>query len=215
MSKAYDEEKAYFRRRVRIFGRVWIAFDPGDRWTGVAVLALNDFLGAYAEAFVLDAEASDWVEPVRYLKRLLALADPKLVTVLAEDYRTRPQGHQAFSRGTTLRLLGALESAAEIAGCAWGTIAPGSPDDLKLLKLGTLFSAWEKEWPRPGDSDWRHARSAWRVLGQHLAFRESATFAKLRRAKLRPARATYVEVETGLRAPPTLFSWCAAPRRAR
>jgi hypothetical protein len=90
-------------------------------------------------------------------------------TIVTEAYHVRPQGHQAFSRGETLQLIGALRYFADARGCAWHDVPAGDPDrELELLGLSRFIARWQELWPNARAAAWHHARSAWRALGFHL-----------------------------------------------
>jgi hypothetical protein len=100
----------------------WLAVDPGDRWVGYARLQLNAGI-VTAQTGTIDAT-----------KRSFRLVVDAVLgaafhgTIVTEAYHVRPQGHQAFSRGETLQLIGALRYFADARGCAWHDVPAGDPD---------------------------------------------------------------------------------------
>lgn len=143
---------------------IYFAFDPGERWTGFARLARTGARTWRADAGVLDGTPYHRAAQLLDLQLLdLQLGDGSEETVVvAEDYHVRPVGHQRFTSGIPLRLLGALEYVSS--GRAQFFLEPSAPADegLELLGISHLLSDLR------GDPRWEHARSAWRVLGMHL-----------------------------------------------
>lgn len=91
----------------------------------------------------------------------------RTISVVAEDFRIRAQGSNTFSRGETLRLLGALEYVAERNGNPWHVVPAADPDRaLRELVLGTYLKPWREHWP--STETLQHARSALRVIASHL-----------------------------------------------
>lgn len=157
----------------RALSRLWIAFDPGERWTGVAGL-LSSGVNHQAEAYVLDADELGPYQPGDYLASVLQRLSGRFrSTVIAEEYRQRPVGHQRWAGGGTLRLLGVLEYVTRRWEATWEQQLPGDPDEeLGLLKLTPWLNRWQELWPVRVDRTWRHALAAWRVLGKHLLWKD-------------------------------------------
>jgi hypothetical protein len=145
-------------RRMKNLGR-YIAIDPGEVWLGMAALEIN-LDGVLAESRVLHLPSRPHIGSV-----IDDLAIHFPATIICEDYRVQPVGHQRFSGGDTLKVIGALEAHALNSGCRFFTIQPGSADEVE-----DLFGGWMQEWREQFQvaSQWRHAMSAWRVLGRHL-----------------------------------------------
>jgi hypothetical protein len=169
----------------------FIAVDPGEAWVGIAMLEIRGTRWQ-AESRVLKVDAR---------QHLLEVAQDALTwapaIILAEDFRVRPVGHNSFSGGYTLKLLGALEAVTRIRDATWLTMLPGPAADLEMLQLGRFVR--RADWA-PSSPQWRHALSAWRVLGRHLLTEEREAMEKLRKIK----------------EPKTEFSkTCLAPRTRR
>ena len=152
----------------------FIALDPGEAWVGIAMLEVRGVWWR-AESRVINVHARE---------HILEVAQDALVwapaIILAEDYRVRPLGHNAFTAGYTLKLLGALEAVTRLKDATWSTMMPGPSADLEMLQLGRFIRPvdWEPKSPQ-----WRHAVSAWRILGRHMLTEERDAMEKLRRVK--------------------------------
>lgn len=157
----------------------FIGVDPGDRWVGIALLEIRG-VNWKAESRVLDVSArSSMLELVEDILNWIP------AKIIAEDYRVRPVGHQAFTGGYTLRLLGALEIYTAMKLGTWITMLPGPAMDLDMLHLGRFIRP-SYHTPSPG-GHWRHAFSAWRVLGRHLMMEEKQFLERLRLTKTNSA----------------------------
>lgn len=140
-----------------------IAIDPGERWTGIAVMQVMPELSVWLFG-VLDSR-KDYLRPVTVLESVLSRT-PNPFLVL-EDYRVRPVGHQRFTRGITLRAIGALEYVARRSEVEQTKIPPGNIDqELNRLGIDRILRRWRKNWTRV--TNWEHGRSAWRLMGQHV-----------------------------------------------
>ena len=137
--------------------RLIIGVDPGDRWTGVAQL-LIDRQSLVLSTFVLDGAN-------RSINEIVDLTIPAIeCTVIAEEFRQRPIGHQRFGGGLTSRLLGALEYKSVLFKGQWSTVQAGAPSAVWGYPIGLMLKYWKQHWPRESDSRWEHALSAWRVI---------------------------------------------------
>lgn len=142
--------------------RVFIAIDPGERWTGLAVL--TSFEDAAILLIGVIDNGDDHFRQVGIIDEILQKV--KGIPVLClEDYRVRPVGHQRFTRGQTLRALGALEYVARRKGVPTVMVQPGNiKSDLKAFGVTRLLKAWKPA--IPGSSD--HAQSALRILAHSV-----------------------------------------------
>lgn len=166
---------------------IYVGIDPGARWTGVAILHRRE-KRVTLHTMVIDGD-DDLYLPVGWLASYLKGWSPG--RVIAESFRVRPVGHQAFSNVSTARLLGALEWETYRQGWSWSVEPPGDiARDLERLKLAKILASWRSSWPESGDARWGHALSAWRVLGFGIARVEPELLLALsrsRRSENRPA----------------------------
>lgn len=89
--------------------------------------------------------------------------------IICEKYQARQQGHNTFDGLWTSQLIGGLRYVAESDGSVWHTVPPGDPNrHLKAMGLERYIEKWQSLCPKPNHANWHHARSAWRVLAQHL-----------------------------------------------
>lgn len=156
----------------------FIGIDPGEKWVGIAMLEVRGSRW-HAETRVLSVAAR---------RNLLEVVEDVLIwapaTIIAEDYRVRPVGHQRFTQGYTLRLLGALEVTAIKLG-KWITLLPGPSAELEMLQLGRFIN--RQDWGQHTNPNWQHALSAWRIVGRHLMAEEPKMLERLRKIK-KPTR---------------------------
>lgn len=153
----------------------FLAIDPGDVWVGLAYLQIEG-RHWHAETRVLcrqqEKSFSETVQSIFATGSMLAKAraEPKSESVvICESYQQRPVGHQAFSGGQTLQLIGALRYVTEhlIRPNRWMTVMPGNPDkELPQLPINEYLNIWSPYWPDNRSTGWRHARAAWRVLAR-------------------------------------------------
>jgi hypothetical protein len=146
----------------------FIALDPGDVWCGYAMLEY-DPEGLLDHRYFL-TEARVFHVPSR--RTLLDAVSDILyglpAIVIAEDYAVRPVSFNRFSKGSTLRLLGALEFKTQQYLAQWNTV-PAGPWERDLPKLsGNMFDIWTQDWYQPKRAAWGHAKSAWRVMFMYL-----------------------------------------------
>lgn len=154
-----------------------IGIDPGERWVGLAALWIDlKQRVVHGESRVFDAEPRGFAKTIRAVVPLSTLG----TIFAAEDFRVRPLGHNAFTYGVTLRLLGGLQYAVEQHGHKWELIPPGKTREVPMI-FGSLLDAWRDEWPLNRDPHWEHCLSAWRVLGRYLLRHDPAVLAVLRK----------------------------------
>lgn len=138
-----------------------VGVDPGNRWTGVATL-LVDATHISAIMLVLDSQAYS----IKFLTDVIIHDQAK--TVVAEEYRNRPIGHQRFNAPLTPRLLGALEYRAISVGATWAKIPAAPFDAVKAFPIWKRIEVWKEHCQAPTDHRWSHAFSAWRVLSAYV-----------------------------------------------
>ncbi len=152
----------------------FIAIDPGEVWCGMATFEYQPPKDPYdrsrhgtgficADSRVLQVPSRGMVKTVT--EALWSLP----ATVVCEDYQVRPVGHARFSKGETLRLIGALHMySSQSRNSPFQLIPPGDAEkELPLLSCGFL-EPWMVDWPRAKHERWNHARSAWRVLLRYM-----------------------------------------------
>jgi hypothetical protein len=105
--------------------------------------------------------------------------------VVCEDFRIRKAGHQRFSRGDTLRLIGALEyGVSSVDAFKFYLIPPNDHGERETRELfGRVLASYRRTWPRRKDPAWGHCLSAWRVLGNHLFHHERDVLLRLLQRK--------------------------------
>lgn len=141
-----------------------LAFDPGEAWCGMAALCINRKKGELlAETRVINVRDRTFNATVDECT-LIGLP----ATVACEDYRVRPVGHQRWTQGITIQLIGAIRYISEAQGCKLHTIPPGNAEKEVPDISGDFLSAWREKWQKPNDPEWNHAISAWRVLLRQL-----------------------------------------------
>lgn len=154
---------------------LWIGVDPGDRWTGIATLyeTKKHYEGG---AFLVDGTKDLYLatDVVRgWLQTFSA-------QVVVEDFRTRPVGHQSWSRSGALRFVGALELIARDHAVRIYTVPPGPPRELRALGLDCVLDVWQPTWVG-FNAQWTHAASAWRALARRFLVADPACVDRLRR----------------------------------
>ena len=155
---------------------LYVGIDPGERWVGMAILALRSDGSADTDSRVYDvANHGGYVGMTKDIIGMIPHNAPTMMVV--EDFQIRTVGHQTFGRGTTLRMIGALEYAVDkIRQFTWDMVPPG--DHLEAIELfGKPLWNTAKGWPtkRRWAEQWHHCLSAWRVLGHHLMHRHPST----------------------------------------
>ena len=157
-----------------------IGIDPGDRWTGIALLQTDDEGHEwYAESYVIDQLTRNnlYFVPRRLRVVLDELSfsslggDVDQLTVVIEDYQLRAAGHQKWAAGKTLRVIGAIEYFLSLyPRVRVETVQPADPlAEVPQLPIAKLIYPWRDEtWPQPHHGTWIHALSAWRVLGRRM-----------------------------------------------
>lgn len=141
-----------------------VGIDPGERWTGFAVLDLSMTAPWRAQAGVLDASEDLYrvTDRARYLS-------PPDSHVAIEEYHVRPAGHQQWTRAMTVRLIGSIEYALrESTAKTFFYPAGDASKDLGLLNISRSIMSWKREHWTPRKKQWSHALSAWRILGLHM-----------------------------------------------
>ena len=148
---------------------LYIAIDPGESWCGFAALEVTSKNEVRVEARTYSVKARHgYLRMVHDIVDLLPHARP--AHVIAEDFQIRHSGHQRFSRGNTLRFLGALEfGVTSVDAFQFFLIPPNDHGEQETKELfGRVLSSYRKTWPKRKHPAWGHCVSAWRVLGNHL-----------------------------------------------
>lgn len=142
-----------------------LGIDPGEAWCGFAALQMERrFLRVQASTFSTDNR-----NVFRMVQTLLPFPKYENVTVVCEDFQVRPVGHQRFTRGQTLRLIGALEYHVINQGWLWRLIPPGKwQRELPQIFGNNFLSSYREHWPDKTNPQWDHCLSAWRVIGRYL-----------------------------------------------
>lgn len=139
-----------------------LAFDPGDVWCGMAALDWDNGEDIVAESRVIHLASRSLLGFLRYIDFMLP------AYVVCEDFRVQAVGHNRFSAGHTLRLIGALETITVLnPKSRWAIVPPGNAK----REVPELFNGWYERWEafrNDRDANWRHAQSAWRVMGRFL-----------------------------------------------
>lgn len=149
---------------------LYIGLDPGESWCGFAALEITTRNEVRVEARTYHVPAHrGYLQMSRDLMELIPRNRDAHFAV--EDFRIRRSGHQRFSRGDTLRFLGALEYAVACrAQSQFFLIPPNDHGERETRDLfGKVLISYRKTWkPRAAHATWGHCLSAWRVLGNHL-----------------------------------------------
>lgn len=157
----------------------YVAVDPGDRWVGVVVMDHHAIDRLVTWPAVFDIRESSMVDVAKLITNELRVDDD--VQLIIESFQHRPLGHQSFNAGLTSRLIGALEFGASMLDAALYFIPPGSPDEAEKL-FGSFIEHYSKQFAE--HPQWRHALSAWRVLGLHLVMKNLRLLKQCRRARI-------------------------------
>jgi hypothetical protein len=154
------------------------AIDPGDRWVELA--SMREFISPKLgrrwglSIAVLDRQGLTMRSTVDIALRGV----PTIVIV--EEFRARLQGHQAFSKLETPRLIGAIEYA-HVKPLAF--VPSGDPSEVNRL-LGDIPKLWKGGMDAKGfdagRSLWNHGWSAWRCLAIWLLHQETSLLEQLR-----------------------------------
>lgn len=163
---------------------LYVGIDPGDAHVGFAALEITDNEEVRVESRTYSVESHrGYIRMAHDILDLLPHA--KRTHIACEDYRIRKVGHQAFSAGMTLRLIGALEYGAhEINAFSFTTVAPTDHMEQVTRELfGRVLFNYRNHWPKSRHPGWRHCLSAWRVLGQHLMLTERELLLSIRKKK--------------------------------
>lgn len=153
----------------------FLAIDPGERWLGLAGLS-NNGTSWNAYAMVVDMKPATVYDTVHALS---AMTVNKETTVLCEEYRPRPQGHNRFSKHSTIRLIGALEYAFADQGKTVQYVTPQTFALSEVLFGPRTLREWQERWNQHGSQRWEHSLSAWRILAYHLSRRHQDTVVAL------------------------------------
>lgn len=159
--------------------KTWIGIDPGDRWTGIAVIQEISKSELRAEAGVIDGQDDIY----RTVDLLPTFLNPG-TSVIVEQYSVRPVGHQWFTKALAIRLIGAIEYVSRKQRCTFTMVPPGDPTDV-VTKMGIDSFIKSVVGIPLRDKRWRHALSAWRVLALHLLKNEVDIFRRLRSRAVR------------------------------
>lgn len=150
---------------------LYIGIDPGASWCGFAAMELLSPKSVRVEARTYDVQARRG-----YLQMTKDILDMiprgRETTFIAEDFRIRKSGHQRFSRGDTLRFLGALEYGVSCRpNSHFYLVQPNDHGEKETRELfGRVLLKYRGAWPEKTHATWGHCVSAWRVLGNHLMF---------------------------------------------
>lgn len=149
---------------------IYVSLDPGEVWTGLAVLRNLGDRSWRGDIAVLNGR-SNYLRPVYVIEKLFEIRDKReFMSIIAEEYQVRPVGHQRFTMARTARLLGALEFICQRENVPWSTIPANSPTPnlLRALGLSRIFNTWKPSWKNRSDARWAHGVSAWRILATYL-----------------------------------------------
>lgn len=158
---------------------LFVGIDPGERWCGLATLEIERNRYARTNAAVYDLTDNVLGELVHKITNIAHHNGH--IRYVIEDFQVRPVGHQSFTRGNTLRFIGALEYALYLRDITPRYIKPGKPEE--ALRILPILQTWNTGETR-GDTRWKHALSAWRVLGLHLLTTLPLVVDRLRNATL-------------------------------
>lgn len=168
---------------------LYIGVDPGEAWCGFAALDITSEGIVRVEARTYKIAAHDgYLQMARDLINLLPHSKKTHLTI--EDFRIRRSGHQSFSRGETLRFIGALEFGCEqLTMFTHSVIPPSDHGDRETKELfGRVLINYRKQWPKPRHPAWGHCVSAWRVLGHSLMQHEREVLITLRKGRKKSHR---------------------------
>lgn len=162
---------------------LYVGIDPGESWCGFAALdTTNKEVRVEARTYSINAHGG-------YLRMAHDLIDliphNRPCHIIAEDFRIRRSGHQRFSRGDTLRFLGALEfGASSVDAFKFYLIPPNDHGKYETSEFfGRVLASYRRTWPQRNHHTWGHCLSAWRVLGQHLFHHERDLLLRLHQKK--------------------------------
>lgn len=179
------------------------AIDPGDRWVGLAAIhSMPD--KDRGEKYGLNIAVMDRSKrSIRETADIALQSRPRELVI--EEFRARPQGHQAFSELKTPRLIGALEYAFQEPVTF---IPPGNPfEDVPRLLGKDLVKLWRGGMDSRGhdrwDAGWNHGWSAWRALALFLLHRNPDFLLRLREASRHEFRMSNFSFPTGWQLDPS------------
>lgn len=163
---------------------LYIGIDPGEAWCGFAALEVTSDSIVRVEARTYSIAARDGYLQMAH-DILDLLPHSRRTHVVCEDFRIRRSGHQHFSAGNTLRLLGALEfGATSIDAFKFFLVPPNDNGERESRELfGRVLWNYRKQWPRPRHAAWGHCLSAWRVLGHHLLAQDRTLLLQIHKMK--------------------------------
>jgi hypothetical protein len=147
---------------------LWVGIDPGEKHCGFAALEITSDEVIRVESRTYDVAAhGGYLEMAKSIVDLLPHA--RRANVVCEDFRIRKAGHQRFSSGDTLRMIGAIEMAVRsLNQYEFALIPPADAPDAAFKLFGKIIVKYKAKWPRTHHPNWLHCLSAWRVLGLHL-----------------------------------------------
>lgn len=158
---------------------IYLGIDPGDKWVGWARMQVDGLMYT-ANMGVYNSEAINFYDLVQFI--LIKGNNP--THIITESYQQRHLGHNRFGRGTTLRFIGALQYVTEQKHLIWGEVPPGNPEELAHLHLAKYIEKWTPHLPMPASPQWKHAHSAWRVIGRYLLTLGHKDGSRLAKAKV-------------------------------
>jgi hypothetical protein len=162
---------------------LYIGVDPGEAWCGFSALDITSDGAVRVEARTYSVTARGGY--LRMAHDIVDLLPHRRAHIVCEDFRIRRSGHQHFSAGNTLRLLGALEfGVTSVDAFKFFLVPPNDRGDTETRELfGSVLWNYRRSWPKPRHAAWGHCVSAWRVLGHHLLAHERALLLKLHTVK--------------------------------
>lgn len=161
---------------------LYIGLDPGESWCGFAALEVKSHtIRVEARTYSVKSRTSY----LQMAQDVMDIIPHRETCVISEDFRIRGSGHQRFSAGNTLRLIGALEYAtSERSQATFHLIPPNDNGERETRELfGKVLLGYRSSWPQKSHSTWGHCVSAWRVLGQHLFHHERDLLLKVMACK--------------------------------
>lgn len=146
-----------------------VGIDPGDRWIGMATMRIElNYCTIKCDMAVFDENVfPSFNRMVQQLTPSVTAVLKHRVSVITEEFRIRPQEFNRFSASRVPALIGAIRYVTAESGAHWTEVAAGNAEkDLKEFGFTLFLNDWALHCS--GDSNWRHARSAWRVILKHL-----------------------------------------------
>lgn len=152
---------------------LYIGVDPGESWCGFAALEITPKNEIRVEARTYDVKAHHgYLQMTRDIMDIIPRGRETIF--VSEDFRIRKSGHQRYSRGDTLRFLGALEYGVSMRPQSrFYLVQPNDNGERETRELfGRVLLKYRGAWPNKSHAMWGHCVSAWRVLGNHLMFHD-------------------------------------------